>query len=701
MRLSENRRLWGASFGAQLRKGCGGAVGRTAAALPPGDLSAHTNLPPTGHERLQLPPHRGRVRPVQSDSQVREVTAEVTAANGQIPRLTRAQRTLIGVVVSGAVVIAGIGFAGSYEAVRKLAIKKGFGDFSYVFPIGIDAGICVLLALDLLLTWIRIPFPLLRQTAWLLTAATIAFNGAAAWPDPLGVGMHAVIPVLFVVTVEAARHAIGRIADITADKHMDGVRLTRWFLSPIPTFLLWRRMKLWELRSYEQVIQLEQERLVYQASLRSRFGRAWRRKAPVESLMPLRLARYGVPLAETAPAGLAAAGIDETPIQFTVERTPVGAQRQSPELEAAVDQEKAQMRGAQPKPLEQPRTAHPEQPHDLPDEGNAQHLANAYQDWMAAFGYEPTSAQFAMWLQDQYGIATAAGGPLSDEQLEPLLRLLRQRHTPSGENGTEPQAAPHDADDGWGDYFYNAWLAYAQEHGAYPDPDALATYVYERDQITGSNGQPITGEDLDDFVSFFRQREFDETELPADEETPEPAAQAPSDDVFPNEADELEETPTGAGARPAKESRSPRVSAPIDDSPGENDATGEPAVLTTVDRYYLAWTEYQTEHGEEPKAEQLSAYLASKKGMTGRGGKPVSPSTLRRYLLPFRVYNVWAEQRVRNESPSLDAIVQECATHGITAQHNKPLTTDYIAEQAGDFERRWQALTRHHAQPQQ
>ncbi|MFF3845474.1 DUF2637 domain-containing protein [Streptomyces sp. NPDC002328] len=224
--------------------------------------------------------------------------------------LTRTHRVLIGVVVFGAVIIAGIGFAGSYAAVRELAVKKGFGNFSYVFPIGIDAGICVLLALDLLLTWIRIPFPLLRQTAWLLTAATIAFNGAAAWPDPLGVGMHSVIPILFVVSVEAARHAVGRIADITADKHMEGVRLTRWLLSPVPTFLLWRRMKLWELRSYDQVIKLEQERLVYQARLRSRFGRAWRRKAPVESLMPLRLARYGVPLAETAPAGLAAAGIE-------------------------------------------------------------------------------------------------------------------------------------------------------------------------------------------------------------------------------------------------------------------------------------------------------------------------------------------------------------------------------------------------------
>ncbi|MFF6778643.1 DUF2637 domain-containing protein [Streptomyces sp. NPDC012637] len=225
-------------------------------------------------------------------------------------QLTRTHRILIGLVVAGAVIIAGIGFAGSYAAVRELAVDKGFGTFSYFFPIGIDAGICVLLALDLLLTWIRIPFPLLRQTAWLLTAATIAFNGAAAWPDPLGVGMHAVIPVLFVVAVEAARHAVGRIADITADKHMEGVRLTRWLLSPIPTFRLWRRMKLWELRSYEQVIKLEQDRLIYQARLQARFGRAWRRKAPVEALMPLRLAHLGVPLSETAPAGLAAAGIE-------------------------------------------------------------------------------------------------------------------------------------------------------------------------------------------------------------------------------------------------------------------------------------------------------------------------------------------------------------------------------------------------------
>ncbi|MFM9615852.1 DUF2637 domain-containing protein [Streptomyces sp. V2] len=344
-------------------------------------------------------------------------------------QLTRTHRVLIGVVVTGAVIIAGIGFAGSYAAVRELAIKKGFGNFSYVFPIGIDAGICVLLALDLLLTWIRIPFPLLRQTAWLLTMATIAFNGAAAWPDPLGVGMHAVIPVLFVVAVEAARHAIGRMADITADKHMEGVRLTRWLLSPVPTFLLWRRMKLWELRSYDQAIKLEQDRLVYQARLHSRFGRAWRRKAPVESLMPLRLARYGVPLAETAPAGLSAAGIEprllppvlqqeelpataasltpaaeEQRLQLPAQAGPQPQQAaQQPSLQKqATEQQPDQQPSQQPGAQQTPQQLPDEQPESVPEESPWFQKAPAEVQYQG--GYDPNynpEAAYADWYAQQ------------------------------------------------------------------------------------------------------------------------------------------------------------------------------------------------------------------------------------------------------------------------------------------------------------
>ncbi|MFD5762569.1 DUF2637 domain-containing protein [Streptomyces sp. NPDC127044] len=610
-------------------------------------------------------------------------------------------RILIGVVVAGALVIAGIGFAGSYAAVRELALKKGFGNFAYVFPIGIDAGICVLLALDLLLTWIRIPFPLLRQTAWLLTVATIAFNGAAAWPDPLGVGMHAVIPVLFVVSVEAARHAIGRIADITADKHMEGVRLTRWLLSPLPTFLLWRRMKLWELRSYEQVIKLEQDRLVYQARLHSRFGRAWRRKAPVESMMPLRLARYGVPLAETAPSGLAAAGIDGPPIPLTVGQDPATTQADAPAFEALttgqevqpepVSEEAQHVMQALPAGVGQPRKQA-----SIDDTDGC--FAEAYQSWRAQFQTEPTAAQFAYFLRDEFGVSTAAGGPPSDDQLQPLLRAFQQRYTSPAEarpasGDTEPAAA----DESWDGFFYSAWLTYAHQYGEYPDAAVLAAYVFQRDSITGAGGQPLTGEDLEGFVTVFQEREFGDAESQAEEthhEAGEQAAPAPA-----SAETDTQQPPAKVGAPAAEGKQGLRVNAAIAHEETTPAEAAEENDLTTVDRYYLAWVEHQKQRGSEPTDKQLSTYLAEQ-GVQGRGGKPISPSTLRRYLLSFRVYGVWAEHRMRNEAPLADAVAQDCATRGITAQYNNPITPTAITKQAPGFERRWKALARHRAEAQ-
>ncbi|WP_425830874.1 DUF2637 domain-containing protein [Streptomyces fractus] len=398
-------------------------------------------------------------------------------------KLTRTHRILVGVVVAGAVVIAAIGFAGSYAAVRELALQKGFGNFSYVFPIGIDAGICVLLALDLLLTWIRIPFPLLRQTAWLLTAATIAFNGAAAWPDPLGTGMHAVIPVLFVVAVEAARHAIGRIADITADKHMEGVRITRWLLSPLPTFLLWRRMKLWELRSYDEVIKLEQERLVYQARLRSRFGRAWRRKAPVESLMPLRLARYGVPLAQTAPEGLAAAGI-EAPLLPAAPRVSAGElERGAAPVQAPVEEAPSQW-FREPRPKEyhgdyDPSFEPQPQPHPEPEP-------------------DPRPRQQQQQQQQQPIPVPAPRAP----EPEPVIEPEPGFPVPNGAGGTRPlgdgapdlvERPPTD------DELYQVFRGSIEGEGL-PTPKAFAA------NVEAQYGERLTAEDVNRYMNQFAVR---------------------------------------------------------------------------------------------------------------------------------------------------------------------------------------------------
>ncbi|MGW9437871.1 DUF2637 domain-containing protein [Streptomyces sp. NPDC055607] len=406
-------------------------------------------------------------------------------------QLTRTHRVLIGLVVAGALIIAGIGFAGSYAAVRELAVHKGFGTFSYFFPIGIDAGICVLLALDLLLTWLRIPFPLLRQTAWVLTAATIAFNGAAAWPDPLGVGMHAVIPVLFVVAVEAARHAVGRIADITADKHMEGVRLTRWLLSPIPTFRLWRRMKLWELRSYEQVIKLEQERMIYQARLQARFGRNWRRKAPVEALMPLRLARYGVPLAETAAEGLAAAGIEPAVLPAQQERVygqlPSSPQSQQPPQSQQSPQSQPSLapQGAPQGAPQLPQQAGQAAPQGAPQEvAQGEDLPpNHDSPWFQAQQLPPEAHETAYAPQIAEGLEpTPVAVPLGPEEF-PVVDG-RQEQGPQEFRPYPEYVDPEPPVDAFEETVYKLVWSYVNEYREFPSEEVLERLVAEHYELS-------------------------------------------------------------------------------------------------------------------------------------------------------------------------------------------------------------------------
>ncbi|MCX4721994.1 DUF2637 domain-containing protein [Streptomyces virginiae] len=210
----------------------------------------------------------------------------------------KAMRALIVAAGICAAVVAGIGFVGSYTALQDLAIRRGFGDFAYVFPIGIDAGIIAMYALDLILVWRRMPKPMLRLIAHGLTLATIVFNAysgdRAPREDPLGATMHAVMPVLFVAVVEAIRHLIIRTHRLVMTAESGRVPLHRWALAPIATWKLWRRMKLWEITSYPQMVAMERDRTVYRAWLQHKYGRGWRRKAGATALLPFTMAPYGL-----------------------------------------------------------------------------------------------------------------------------------------------------------------------------------------------------------------------------------------------------------------------------------------------------------------------------------------------------------------------------------------------------------------------
>ncbi|MCG3039194.1 DUF2637 domain-containing protein [Streptomyces sp. S1A] len=208
-------------------------------------------------------------------------------------------RLLLCVAVLGGAVVAGIGFAGSYSALRQLAVEKGFGGFAPWFPIGVDAGIIVALAADLYLLRRGVSWPWLRPVAHGLTLATVWFNANAGehgpLADPVAAAMHAVMPCLFVVAVEAARFLVIRTADLEAGRETGGVPLLRWLLSPARTWSMWRRMKLWGL-SYSAVVAREQALRVYRVMLERRYGKA--KKAPSDERLPLTMARYGLTVEE-------------------------------------------------------------------------------------------------------------------------------------------------------------------------------------------------------------------------------------------------------------------------------------------------------------------------------------------------------------------------------------------------------------------
>ncbi|WP_240364085.1 DUF2637 domain-containing protein [Streptomyces sp. S1D4-20] len=397
---------------------------------------------------------------------------------------------LIAVVVVGALLVASIAFVGSYTAVHHLAKAKGFGTFSIVFPIGIDCGILVVLALDVLLTWLRCPFPLLRYTAWLLTGATIAFNAALLWPDPLGTAMHATLPVIFTVSVEAARHAVGRLADITHARHIESVRLARWFLSPVPTFKLWRGMQLWNRRSYQTALEAEQARLVYIAKLRRRHGIWWRFKAPVEEILPLRLAAIGVPLPHASEPVEPMADLPAAPQRPhrspASSRLPAMARSGHSAGRRLGDSEHPRLRVEAPLP-ESPSTSDhlPAQVPQVCDQGETPSLstkvvvdaAPATPDAGVTSLISPPEAE-----PERAPRAEPEPEPKSEKGPEP--EVLRSGGIIAGTGATRAEA------------IYAVFAGLTDRAGKYPSMPALSNVLFQEHGITGRKGRPMSAESL-------------------------------------------------------------------------------------------------------------------------------------------------------------------------------------------------------------
>ncbi|MEV0324497.1 hypothetical protein AB0I36_39235, partial [Streptomyces sp. NPDC050659] len=270
---------------------------------------------------------------------------------------------------------------------------------------------------------------------------------------------------------------------------------------------------------------------IYQARLQARFGRSWRRKAPVESLMPLRLARFGVPLAETAPAGLAAAGIE--PALIPPAPKPEVEAKQQPELMAPEPVREAEPVEEQQPGEQQPGEEQPgahespwfaaQQPSYVPEEPHDQWYAEqqAYADQQAYAEQQAYLEQQQAYFDGQQGGGAPApesgfpvpagpgrtrplGGqhliPGPREEAEPAPEPAETAEEPLGEAPGLPEDVSRE------DAYFAAFRKYVSEIGDYPNARQFGLYLMDLYGVTGQAGGPPAESTLRPYLRDFRGR---------------------------------------------------------------------------------------------------------------------------------------------------------------------------------------------------
>ncbi|MFJ5646339.1 DUF2637 domain-containing protein [Streptomyces sp. NPDC093223] len=266
-----------------------------------------------------------------------EFVSETDNRNPARPGRDRLMLVLSAVAAIGGTLVGVIGFAMSYSTLAEVALSWGFSPrLADWFPVGVDASIIAFLALDLYLIRKDTPWPLLRAAAHTMTAATIWFNASSQGDigaDPVRSASHGVMPLLFVIGVEAARKLFIKKVQLEAGTATDRIPLHRWVLSPLGTPRIYRRMRLYGVTSYPEMTRRERDLKGYEQWLR-RKHHGDLDAASEDERLPMTMAAYGYTVAE-------ALALPERQEREAREREEEAGRRR---LEAQTRQEQAQAR---------------------------------------------------------------------------------------------------------------------------------------------------------------------------------------------------------------------------------------------------------------------------------------------------------------------------------------------------------------------
>ncbi|MFC8009262.1 DUF2637 domain-containing protein [Streptomyces cinereoruber] len=261
-----------------------------------------TDMPQTAapDTPVSRPPHRASDTPEKTSGAARGVSRPDKRKTIK-PTRDRLMTALSLVAAVGGTLVGVIGFAMSYSTLAKVALSWGFSpELAPWFPVGVDASIIAFLALDLYLIRKNTAWPLLRMAAHAMTGATIWFNASSQGQiasDPVQAASHGVMPVLFVIGVEAARRLIIQKARLEAGTVADRIPLHRWILSPVATPRFYRRMRLHNVTSYPEMIRRQQELIAYEQWLKRKYDGDLG-KASEDELLPMKMAAHGYTVAQ-------------------------------------------------------------------------------------------------------------------------------------------------------------------------------------------------------------------------------------------------------------------------------------------------------------------------------------------------------------------------------------------------------------------
>ena len=266
-----------------------------------------TELPPQAADgtRVQHPPGLVSATPgfVSGAPEFVSATPETVSGAPKRNRSASERLTIVLMLVAavGGMTIGAIGFAMSYSTLAKVAGHWGFGPgLAPWFPVGVDASIVAFLALDLFLISKDTAWPVLRVAAHTMTAATIWFNASsqgAITADPVRSASHGVMPLLFVIGVEAGRRLFIKKVQLETGTHTDRIPLSRWVLAPVATPRIYRRMRLYGVTSYPEMVRREQDLIGYEQWLSRKYNGDLS-KADEDELLPMKMAPYGYTVAE-------------------------------------------------------------------------------------------------------------------------------------------------------------------------------------------------------------------------------------------------------------------------------------------------------------------------------------------------------------------------------------------------------------------